>query len=436
MTTDDPVASFYQRFPYPWRPHAVDEAMFRSIMQWIPPANLPTVAHHVFAGALPRGRALRFLVAGGGTGDSVLALGGWLRELGLDGSVDYVDLSPASCEIARHRALAAGLDNVSFRVGPLEALASGPAAEYDYVDFCGVLNHVPDPARALEALSHVIAPGGGIGGMAYGFLGRTGVYEAQAALRMLGVDGVRRDGPALARSFVSGLPKSNWLRRNPAFERIAEADDVELSDALLNPRDRAFSTDLLDDLMTGAGLAIRSFAPPFLYDPVPTLRDPALRAAAAGLDRRGRWRLAELLQGNFNKHVFFAVKPAPGVGTDDASEDDPAERLLGDPLTVLFPSAVDFPEVAASLTAQPGERRSLQVTVDRRSVTVGIGLSDLDLAILAALDGPTRVGDVAARVAAGGMVNGGAVGLNEVGAALVPLQRKLTRLGLLHLMAG
>ena len=59
-------------------------------------------------------------------------------------------------------------------------------------------------------------------------------------------------------------------------------------------------------------------------------------------------------------------------------------------------------------------------------MTVGIRLSDLYLAILAALDGPTRIGAITARVAAG----------DGVGAALGPLQRKLTRLGLLHLMAG
>ncbi len=181
--------------------------------------------------------------------------------------------------------------------------------------------------------------------------------------------------------------------------------------------------------MTEAGLAIRSFIPPFLYDPVAALRDPALKAAAGGLDRRGRWRLAELMQGNFSKHVFYAVKPAPGAAAG-AGDDDPAERLLDDPATVLFPIAIDFPAVARALAARPAERRSLQVTVDRRSVTVGIRLSDFDLAILAALDGPTRIGAVTARVAAGTNVPG------EVAAALGPLQRKLTRLGLLHLMAG
>ena len=104
----------------------------------------------------------------------------------------------------------------------------------------------------------------------------------------------------------------------------------------------------------------------------------------------------------------------------------PAEGLLADPATVLFPIAIDFPAVAAALAARPAERRSLQVTVDRRAVTVGIRLSDLVLAILAALHGPTRIGAITARVAAG----------DGVGAALGPLQRKLTRLGLLHLMAG
>jgi len=419
-TAGDPIAAFYQRFPYPLRNPG--EA---ATLEWVLPASLPAVAHHVFGGALPRGRPLRFLVAGGGTGDAVLSLGGWLRRLGIAGTIDYIDLSERSCAIAQARAAAAGLDNVAFRLGPLEAVAEGPAAVYDYVDLCGVLNHVPDPVPALAALAHAILPGGGIGVMAYGGLGRTGAYEAQAALAMLGVDGTRPDGPALARAFVRGLPQSNWLRRNPAFANLADADESELADVLLNPRDRAFTTDDLDDLMRGAGLSIRGFTPPFLYDPVAALRDPVLNAAAAGLDRRARWRLAELLQGSCRKHVFYARKPSPGAPGDIG--DDPAEELLAAPDTVLVPAGVDFPAVAAELAGTPAERRALQIAVDHRPVSVGIRLSSLDLAIMTAIDGPTRVGDILACLA-------GHPG--DLQAALGALQRRLTRLGLLYVMAG
>lgn len=419
--SDDPIAAFYERFPYPARPAGDQDGL----LDWMWPSSLPAIAHHVFGGVLPVGRPLRILVAGGGTGDAVIGLGGWLRRLGIPGHIDYLDLSERSCAIARARAEAQSLEAVDFRIGTIETLAAGPGGIYDYIDFCGVLNHVPDPGAALAALSHALAPGGGIGVMAYGTLGRTGVYEAQAALGMLGVDGSHPQGVALARAFVQGLPKTNWLLRNPRFEAVSGADDVELADLLLNPRDRAFSTDDLDDLANAAGLWILGFLPPFLYDPVSALREPALRSAAAALDRRGRWRLAELLQGSCRKHVFYAVKAEAVDRT--ASERDAAEMLLDDLRTLLVPAGMHPPAVAESLRQAPAGRQGVHIAVDGRSISVGLPVSELGLGILAAIDGPTRVGSALA-----GFGNRHAEAMGE----LRTLQRQLTRLGLLYVMAA
>ena len=56
---------------------------------------------------------------------------------------------------------------------------------FDYIDCCGVLHHLPDPADGLAALLSVLAPGGGLGLMVYAPHGRTGVYMLQDALRLL-----------------------------------------------------------------------------------------------------------------------------------------------------------------------------------------------------------------------------------------------------------
>lgn len=56
---------------------------------------------------------------------------------------------------------------------------------FDYIDCCGVLHHLPDPAEGLRALLSVLAPGGGLGVMVYAPHGRTGVYMLQDALRLL-----------------------------------------------------------------------------------------------------------------------------------------------------------------------------------------------------------------------------------------------------------
>ncbi|GHD55385.1 hypothetical protein GCM10017083_34230 [Thalassobaculum fulvum] len=416
----DRIAAFYERFPYPHR----DPDAAVGDLAWIRPGSLPAVAHHVFGGRLPAGRPLRLLVAGGGTGDAVVCLGGWLRRLGLAGRIDYVDLSERSCAIARARAATLGLQDVAFRVAPLESLAEGIDGPYDYIDLCGVLNHVPEPRTALAVLSRVLAPGGGIGVMAYGRIGRTGVYQAQAALALLGVDAGRPDAVALARAFVRGLPQTNWLRRNPAFQALADADDAELADVLLNPRDRAFGVAELDELFAAAGLRIRTFTPPFLYDPVPALRDPTLRAAAAGLDHRTGRQLAELLQGSLKKHVFYAVRDDQGAAAED---EDPAERLLDDPATVLVPAGIRPPALAATLRGRSEQARGIQIDVDGRTISVGLRLSDLGLDVLSAIDGPTRVGAVLDRFA--GQRDAARAELRQV-------QRRLTGLGLLYLLAG
>lgn len=409
----DPIATFYERFPYPFRAADADGSL-----DWILPSSLPAIAHYVFGGRLPTDRPLRLLVAGGGTGDAVVALGGWARRLGLAATIDYVDLSAESCAIARSRADRLGLDAVTFRVMALETLADEPAGMFDYIDLCGVLNHVPDPAAALSALAHVLAPGGGLGVMVYGNLGRTGVYPAQHALSMLGVDAGRQDAIPLARAFLNDLPATNLLRRNPGFEKLWEADDVELADVLLNPRDRAFDIDGLDALFAASGLTIRAFLPPFLYDPVAALRNPVLKAAAEGLDQTARWRLAELLQGSFRKHLFYAT---------GADHEPPAvDGLLSDPRTMLVPAGADLRHIAA--IASDSERPiGIELSVDDRIVRVGLRLSAEERSVMQAIEGPTSIGAIRERVAAD------PARLDETIGAL---QRKLTRLGLVYVIGA
>ncbi len=88
--------------------------------------------------------------------------------------------------IARARAEARGLTNIVWERGSLLDLPSFGLGTFDYIDCCGVLHHLPDPAAGLAALVSVLAPGGGMGLMVYAPHGRTGVYMAQDALRHAG----------------------------------------------------------------------------------------------------------------------------------------------------------------------------------------------------------------------------------------------------------
>lgn len=93
---------------------------------------------------------------GSGSGvDSMVAA----RLVAASGSVIGVDMTPAMLDRARVAAAAAGIGNVEFRDGYLEALPVDDAWA-DVVISNGVLNLVPDKAAALAEMHRVLRPGG------------------------------------------------------------------------------------------------------------------------------------------------------------------------------------------------------------------------------------------------------------------------------------
>ncbi|GAB6285521.1 MAG: class I SAM-dependent methyltransferase [Methanoregula sp.] len=78
-----------------------------------------------------------------------------------DAHITSIDLSPVSLAQAQERARAAGIRNVTFRQADIHALPF-PDNAFDHVFVCFVLEHMPDPVRALTCLHRVIKPGGSI----------------------------------------------------------------------------------------------------------------------------------------------------------------------------------------------------------------------------------------------------------------------------------
>jgi SAM-dependent methyltransferase len=100
----------------------------------------------------------RVVDCGSGSGvDSLIAA----RLVGPDGWVIGVDMTPEMLAKARRNAWDAGLRNVEFREGILEALPV-PDDWADVVISNGVLNLVPDKAVALAEFFRVLHPGGRI----------------------------------------------------------------------------------------------------------------------------------------------------------------------------------------------------------------------------------------------------------------------------------
>lgn len=380
--TDQTLALQYEAYPYPKRDPR-DEAKRLVVGS---PSHLREIDHWVFQASRPASMPLRALVAGGGTGDGTIMLAQHMARDQRPGQVTYLDRSMAAQQIARARANARGL-TIRWEHGSLLDLPGSGLGPFDYIDCCGVLHHLPDPAAGLAALLSVLAPGGGLGLMVYAPYGRTGVYELQDALRLMAPEHLppasRLD---IARRVMKQLPDSAWLKRNGYFGDHIDGGDAGLYDLLLNPRDRAYTVPALAALLDEAGLHVTAWMEPMRYDPAIYLPDPKLRARLAELSPVARMAVAETLTGNMSTHVVYAVR---------SNERRPAPDPMQD---TAVPVAREMPAPEIGRNIRPDG--TLPFIFD--GVRVLVPLPPLAGAILAQIDGVHCVGDIRAALAARG----------------------------------
>ncbi len=380
MTTDA-VRAQYEAYPYPARDPA-DEAK-RLITG--SPSHILELDHSVFAGRRDFSRPFRVLVAGGGTGDGTIMLAQQLADAGCPADMLYIDVSDAARAIAEARAKTRGLDGIRFARGSLLDLPDD-AGPFDYIDCCGVLHHLDDPAAGLRTLARVLADDGGMGLMVYGALGRTGVYPAQTALRMLAEEeDPPADRVAFARRLMEQLPPTNWLKCNPFVSDHLDAGDAGLFDLLLHSRDRAYTVPEVAELAGAAGLAITTFIEPARYDPTRILSDGVVLGRLGRLPWLERCAVAELLAGNLRKHIAYLVKAdRAGSAVADPADMDAIPRLR----------EMEGPELARRM--QPGG--TLGATFD--GLAVRYPLPPLAAAMVDRMDGRRTVGEIGAELRA------------------------------------
>ena len=300
------VRALYEAYPYPDR-SAQDDKVF--VTRSSPLEDLRMVSLTACGGTRTPADFKRILIAGGGTGDGLVLLAHQVRESG--GEVVYIDLSEAARAVAERRCQDLGLDDVVFHTG---SLLDPPAdlGTFDYINCSGVLHHLPDPEAGIRSLSSLLNPDGVLGVMVYGAIGRTGVYEVQAALRALVGDASLPEQVEAARRMLRQLPDSNWLSINPLCGYTEQIDDAELADRYLHPCDQAYTVAGCVELAGSAGLEIVDFTPPVIYDAAMHLADPEIRRRVAALSRFERYGFAERLSGLVICHSFFATAtPAP-----------------------------------------------------------------------------------------------------------------------------
>jgi len=324
---DQLVQSQYEAYPYPERNPADEKKRLITGS----PSNLAEVNHYVFGGRRDLSKPLSVLVAGGGTGDAAIQMARQMTDAGVPGEVVHLDQSEPSQNVAQARAEVRGLGNIRFIRGSLLDVADIAPGPWDYIDCCGVLHHLEDPDAGLAALASVLAPGGGVGVMVYGALGRIGIYHVQDMMGALAPPGASEDKArvALTKRLIDNLPPTAWLNRNGLVRDHKDGGDPGIYDLFLHARDRAYRVPEVLELVGAARLRLVTFIEPYRYDPLMLVRDPQLKKALAGLGPHEQAAFAELYLGNIKKHVFYAVQADNPVAPPLAETPAAVPALVG-----------------------------------------------------------------------------------------------------------
>ena len=288
------VKAQYEAYPYPER-DPKDEA--KRLISGSPSHPLE-IDHFIFGGQRDWSKPLRALVAGGGTGDGLIQLAQLMTQAGKPCEITYVDLSKASREVAEARAKARGLESIRFETGSL--LEASSYGEFDYIDCCGVLHHLPDPAEGFAALRAALAPGGGMGFMVYAPYGRSGVYPLQEAFGALYDGKPPQEKLKAAKTLLEGLPEGHPFKGNPNLGDHQESD-AGFYDLLLHSQDRAFDVPDLLEVMGQTGWRLNGVTVPALYDLARITEVPE------GMEPADQMAVAEKLRGTIKTHVGYAV---------------------------------------------------------------------------------------------------------------------------------
>jgi SAM-dependent methyltransferase len=356
------VRDQYEAYPYPERDPA-DEAKRLIVGS---PSHPLEVDHFLFGGKRDWSKPLRALFAGGGTGDGLIQMAAVMSAANRPYDFTYLDLSSASRQVAEARAAARGLGDITFVTGDL--LTAPELGEFEYVDCCGVLHHLPQPSAGFAALAKAIAPGGGLGFMVYAPYGRSGVYPLQGAFNTLFGDLSPTDKLAAAKRVFDRLPSGHQFRQNPHLHDH-EVSDAGFYDLLLHSQDQAMDVEKLTGLLDGAGLRLVDFTMPARYDLSRYAKPPE------GTGREASMAVAEKLDGAMKTHVGYAALKGSDNKSGSGRDMSLIPHLRGvDPrkmaqhiqrtgqITVTLSSEkldLPIPKAAAPIIAQINGQRSL-----------------------------------------------------------------------------
>ncbi|MEQ9235406.1 class I SAM-dependent methyltransferase [Coleofasciculus sp. E2-BRE-01] len=305
MTNDNTsiaVAQLYDAYPFPPEP-LLDEPPpgYNWRWNWL-------AAYNFCTGQKPPRQDIRILDAGCGTGVGTE----YLVHLNPQASVVGIDLSAGALQVAQERCHRSGANRVEFHHLSLYD-AQELEGEFDLINCVGVLHHLPDPIRGIQALAPKLAPGGLMHIFVYAELGRWEVRLMQQAIALLQGEqrGDYQDGVQVGRQVFESLPENNRIvKREKERWSLENQRDANFADMYVHPQEIDYTIDSLFELIDASGLEFIGFSNPGYWQLDRLLgKNPGLMERASGLSDRERYRLIELLDPDLSHYEFFLGRP-------------------------------------------------------------------------------------------------------------------------------
>jgi len=297
------VAKLYDTYPFPPEP-LLDEPPpgYNWRWNWL-------AAYSFCTGRKPDRQNVRILDAGCGTGVGTE----YLVHLNPEAEITAIDLSAGALAVAKERCQRSGAGRVQFHHLSLYD-ADQLSGEFDLINCVGVLHHLPDPMRGIQALAKKLAPGGLMHIFVYAELGRWEIKLMQQAIALLQGEkrGDYRDGVAVGRQIFSALPEKNRLvQREQERWSMENQRDECFADMYVHPQEIDYNIDTLFQLIDASGLEFVGFSNPRIWDLQRLVgKNPNLIERAQHLSDRQRYRLIELLDSETVTHYeFFLARP-------------------------------------------------------------------------------------------------------------------------------
>ena len=351
----DPICDFYTSHPYPPPLENLDRA--RDLWQ---DDNVHRAEWHLFFPHRQYHPDFAVLVAGCGTWQAAK-----FAFTHPQAHVVGIDVSTASLDHTEALRKKHDLTNLEVRQLAIESVGELDR-QFDLIVCTGVLHHLVDPDAGLRALRSVLKPEGAMYLMVYAPYGRAGVHLLQEYCRRLGVGPSAEEIGDLTQ-VLRGLPPQHPLIA--MFRGARETLDADaLVDALLNPRDRAYSVAEVFEFVESNDLQFGRWCWQAPYSPRcgPIAESPHASRLLA-LPERDQFIEMELWRGLITNHDFIVYprgRKRP-FAVDFRGDRLPAYIPIRRPWTTCIEERLP-PEAAGALLNQAHLFNDLFILIDER----------------------------------------------------------------------